>query len=267
MLAATVMIIAIARSASITDVFQVQSWVQSVGTSSSVGAERTTDVAQIVQRWRWYDGSIADTTKIDLTRSTNHPKIVPILRQPRTISHRCRRSQVLPSQRPCTRRCTPNLTSLLHCCTTCSLVSVHRDKLFRQLFHQLHIAGGSCGKCQRKLPILRRMLQMTSRPLAAGALANTLHRTPICCTSRFQSAASLPAAGPGSRLTRSCCCHVVGTVTLPVYFSSSTKSYLPRTSVSAARPQCKAASSSVARTTASDCSRCPHSLSKSSTST
>ena len=50
MLAATVMIIAIARSASITDVFQVQSWVQSVGTSSSVGAKRTTDVAQIVKR-------------------------------------------------------------------------------------------------------------------------------------------------------------------------------------------------------------------------
>ena len=81
------------------------------------------------------------TTKIGLTRSTNLPKIVPFLRyhqpvlaaglpthsrpptchlldpavrQPGTISHRCRRGPVLPSPRPCTRRCTLNLTRLLH---------------------------------------------------------------------------------------------------------------------------------------------------------
>ena len=52
----------------ITDALQMQSWVQTVGTSGSASAGRTTDVTQVIRgwRWRWCDGSIVDTIKINL---------------------------------------------------------------------------------------------------------------------------------------------------------------------------------------------------------
>ena len=54
--------------------------------------------------------------------------------------------------------------------------------------------------------------------LAVGAFASMLRRAPMRGTSRFLSAASPPAAGPGPLLFRSCRCGVVGTATLPCVF-------------------------------------------------
>ena len=53
---------------------------------------------------------------------------------------------------------------------SCSLASVHGARRLHQLFHQLHIAGGSYEKYHRKLQILRRMSQMTLQLLVKGWL-------------------------------------------------------------------------------------------------
>ena len=53
---------------------------------SSCHAERTIDVAQVVRRWRWCDGSIVDTIKIDLARSADPAKVVPFLRHQISLS-------------------------------------------------------------------------------------------------------------------------------------------------------------------------------------
>ena len=222
----------------IADVLQVQGSVQVVGTSSSVRAERTTDVAQVVRSWSWYAGSTVGTTKIDLTRSTNLPKIVPFLRyqisrflrvdcqpirvhrrvrpgrhlhdpamrQPRTISHPCRRGPVLPSARPCTRRCTLNLTSLLHADLLHHLqpcVRPSRQALPPALPPALH-----CGRVVRKMPTQAAdyTTYVADDCATPGrGCPRTLRRAPMRCRRRFHSAASPPAAGPGPRLTRSCC--------------------------------------------------------------
>ena len=96
---------------------------------------------------------------------------------------------------PRTRRDELNLISLLHADLLHSLASVRGAKLFCQLFHKVHIAGGSCEKCHRKLQISRRELQIALPPLAEETLASILRGDPIRRTSRFQSAAS-PGAGP-----------------------------------------------------------------------
>ena len=119
MLAASVMIIALARSASSQTCFRRRSWVQVVGTSGSVRAERTTDVAQVVKRW--LDGSTVDTTKIDLTRSTNLPEIVPFLRYQISLFLRLdclthSRPPTRPPRAPLVVREMPSLAGFFHAC-------------------------------------------------------------------------------------------------------------------------------------------------------
>ena len=206
MLAASVKIIAIARSASSQTCFRRRA-VCKLSEPVAACAERTADVAQVVRRWRWYDGSIVETTKIDLTRSTNFPKIVSLLRnqislflldcqpicvdrrvrpgrhllhqatrQPHTISHRCRQGPVFPS------------------------ALVYETLRPRQTFPPALPQAPHRGRAvQRGLQILRRMLQMASRhwPWVPS---------PARCARLGCVAASPPATSPGPRLTRSCCC-------------------------------------------------------------
>ena len=116
----------------ITDMFQVQSWVQVVGTSGSVRAERNPDVTQVVRRWRWGDKSVLDTTEINLAHSTHLPKLAPCpcnqvslllygwTAKPFTSTDESARHLALPSWKPSlstllprARRDELNLTSLL----------------------------------------------------------------------------------------------------------------------------------------------------------
>ena len=119
----------------------------------------------------------------------------PTTRQPRTISHRCRRGPVLPSPRPCTRRCTLNLTSLLHADLLHHLQP--RVRPSRQVLPPALPPARHYGAVVRKIPTQAADESTYVPLLAVGALASTLRRAPMRCTRRSQSAAS-PPAGPWS---------------------------------------------------------------------
>ena len=65
MLTASVMVIAVARSASSQTCLRRRAGCK-LSEPVAVRAERATEVAHVVRRWRWHDGSTVDTTKINL---------------------------------------------------------------------------------------------------------------------------------------------------------------------------------------------------------